>query len=318
MVVILTRNAIHGGVESIVEMHARLMDAPVVVVGGLDDPYGTCPFPYSRADTPAELQAALKGADAVIYHWLPYWATDVIGDLKIPAIEYVHRMDTADGDLGVPKITVAHSPHLVAHMDRLGANARLIPYPIEVDEYSPTHGGPRIGGVTSYYRIKGLDTIIRAYKLLSSQSNLLLSFYGSGDDKPRLEQLAAEEGVPAQLLGPALDAKEAWREYRLAISAAVLEGGLPLAILEALACGVPAVVPELPGCMEFSNMAKGAGVTLPLYFFDGTPEGLAAKMSEALAQDFDPREINAGIRKLIPPRSHIKAVRQAILDAKQL
>lgn len=312
MVAIVTANAIHGGVETIVEMHGRLLNAPIYVAGGLRDPYQSCPFDYTRADTPAELEQALDLCDVVIYHWLPRWATDTIKRLRVPAIEYVHRTDTSDGDKSVPKMVVAHSQHIVDHLRAGGCKAELIPYPLEVDTYPLAAGGPRVGGVTSYYTIKGIDTIIRARKLLGGHGELLLTFYGSGDDLPRLQMLAAQERVPAQMLGPAKDPAEAWREYRLAISASTVEGGTPLAILEAMACGIPAIVPQLPGCLELKIRALETGVELPLYFFDGTAEDLARVMDQVLHFQLKPEETRAAMLQLFPPGEHIAAIRNIV------
>ncbi len=314
MLAIVTANAVHGGVETIVEMHSRLLKAPVYVAGGLRDPYGSCPFDYTRTDTPEDFEQALQFSDTVMYHWLPKWATDIIKKLRIPAIEYVHRTDTADNDKSVPTKVIAHSQHIVDYLRSMGCKAELVPYPLEVDTYPLATGGPRVGGVTSYYSIKGLDTIIRARKLLGGHGELLLTFYGSGADLPRLQMLAAEENVAAQMLGPAKDPKEAWQEYRLAISASTVEGGTPLAILEALACGIPAVVPQLPGCMEIKTRALEAGVDLPLYFFDGTSADLARVMDQVLHFNLDPTKGREAMLKLFPPGEHIRAIRSIIAE----
>jgi hypothetical protein len=37
-------NAIHGGVESLIKMEADYFRADVIVTGGYDNPYKSCPF----------------------------------------------------------------------------------------------------------------------------------------------------------------------------------------------------------------------------------------------------------------------------------
>lgn len=314
MVAIITQNAIHGGVETIIEMHARLLGAPVFVAGGLDNPYGTCPFEYTRTDTPEALTKALIGTDAIIYHWLPRWATYAIKATGIPAIEYIHRIDTADGDRSVPKLTIAHSQHLVDFIQNTTGNeAVLAPYPIEVDGYPQTKGGPRVGGITSYYPIKGIEKIIEAWgKVGECSKEWLLTFYGAGPYVPEYQVTAAQAGIGVHLLGPAQDPKTAWEEYRLAISASRIEGGTPLAILEALACGVPAIVPKLPGCLELAQKARQRRVTLPLYFHDGTPEDIAMLINIALRNDIESGQTQAAMRALFPPGIHIEWLKYAI------
>lgn len=316
MTVIITRNAIHGGVETIIEMHSRMLGAPVFVAGGHHDPHGTCPFSYARTDTPEELEKALQGADVILYHWLPGWATAVINSSGIPAIEYVHSILTADGDRSVPRLTIAHSQHIVDYIQSIGMPARLVPYPLEAAEYPLAEGGTQIGGLTSYYDIKGLDTIIKARKMMRADDGLLLTFYGSGSEFTRLQSLAAEEGVAIEMLGPAQNPKEAWKKYRLAISASLSEGGAPLAILEALACGIPAIVPKLPGCVEISRKARAKGVDLPLYFFNGKSDDLARVMSSVLQYENNAEQNRAAMKKLFPPGVHITAIQQGIEEVK--
>jgi len=81
-----------------------------------------------------------------------------------------------------------------------------------------------------------------------------------------------------------------------------------------LACGVPAIVPELPGCVELSRKARAKGVDLPLYFFNGKPDDLARVMSTVLQYENNAEQTRSAMKTLFPPGEHIAAIQQAIKE----
>ena len=68
--VIISRNAIHGGVESLICEESGSLPADVVICGGVDN-RKTVPFLYRRADSAEALSILLKGYKYILYHWLP-------------------------------------------------------------------------------------------------------------------------------------------------------------------------------------------------------------------------------------------------------
>src|SRR5258707_9571249 len=78
---IVTRNAVHGGVETMIALHQVFFDATVFVAGGINKAR-TCPFHYTYVDArePAAAQARLtrllRKDDGILYHWLPPWAQE--------------------------------------------------------------------------------------------------------------------------------------------------------------------------------------------------------------------------------------------------
>jgi glycosyltransferase involved in cell wall biosynthesis len=258
--VILTRNAIHGGVESLIREESRLLDAPVIVCGGHDQ-RDTCPFDYSRADNARTLEKAIAPFDVVLYHWLPDWALEVIRRSGKSAIEFVHRTDTSDSDKRVPTALVTHSAFLARFIhDTYGKPCRVVDHPIALDHFKPQPNlGPCIGAITSYYDTKGLDLFLRAWALLKHEfADIPVRFYGAGDDLHRFVKLARELGVEADFRPATPEPWRVMQEFRCFVVPSRIEG-LPVAILEALAMNIPVVATALPGMQEFNALAVRRG-----------------------------------------------------------
>lgn len=258
--VILTRNAIHGGVESLIREEARQLNAPVIVCGGHDQ-RNTCPFDYSRADNARALEKAIAPFDVVLYHWLPDWALEVIHRSKKSAIEFVHRTDTSDSDKRVPTALVTHSAFLARFIHKTyDRRCRVVDHPIALDHFQPRPElGPCIGAITSYYDTKGLDLFLRAWALLKHEfAEIPVRFYGAGDDLHRFVKLARELGVEAEFREPTAEPWQAMQEFRCFVVPSRIEG-LPVAILEALAMNLPVVASALPGMQEFNALGVQRG-----------------------------------------------------------
>ena len=156
---IVTKNAIHGGVETIISLHQQLFRADVFVAGGYQIPE-TCPFEYTYLQDGPELTEALLPYDVIEYHWPPAWAVEAIRQANRPSVEVVHRIDTSECDKSVPTVLVTHSRYLAGFLrDRYARDAVVIPYAIDLDKFqSVSNKGPYIGALTSYYQTKGMGS----------------------------------------------------------------------------------------------------------------------------------------------------------------
>ncbi|MDR5826165.1 glycosyltransferase [Caballeronia sp. LZ043] len=258
--IILTRNAIHGGVESLIREEARILNAPVIVCGG-HDKFDTCPFTYTRADDRETLSRALNGFDVVLYHWIPEWAVEVVKESNCTSIEFIHRIDTSECDKTVPTSLVTHSAFLARYIyENFGRFCRVIDHPIAIERFTPEKdAGGCVGAITSYYETKGIDIFLRAWAMLQSEfPDTPVKFYGDGYDLPKLEQLAAELGVNATFLPATREPWEAMKDFRCFVVPSRVEG-LPVAVLEALAANIPVVASGLPGMVEFNNLSMRRG-----------------------------------------------------------
>lgn len=303
--VILTRNAIHGGVESLIREEARLLNAPVIVCGGHDFK-DTCPFEYSRADDAGALERAIADYDVILYHWLPDWALKVIRKSNKSSIEFVHRTDTSESDKTVPTALVTHSAFLAKFVHEVyGKSCRVVDHPIALDRFVPQSTvGTCIGAITSYYGTKGIDIFLRAWALLKHEfPQVPVRFYGAGDDLYRFKKLAAELGVDAEFRDATREPWKAMQDFRCFVVPSRIEG-LPVAILEALAMNIPVVASALPGMQEFNDLAVRRGYEAYVNLAcPEEPEDLA-RVIRAVLNNGERKDSSRYIRDYYSPQKH--------------
>ena len=125
--------------------------------------------------------------------------------------------------------------------------------------------------------LKDFPTLLRAAALaLPALPNLRVRILGEGPERRRLESLIAELGLHGlvELLGEQLAVGDELAKADLFVLASLSEG-LPVALLEAFASGVPAVVTHTGGMPEVVQCC-GAGVVVP----PSQPESLARAIIE--------------------------------------
>lgn len=257
---ILTRNAIHGGVESLIREEAKGLGAPVVVCGG-HDKRETCPFEYTRADNPATLERIIQKFDIILYHWLPDWCLEVLRKSGKRCIEFVHRTDTSESDKSLPMALVTHSAYLARYIfEASNRSCRVIDHAIAIDRFKPTtKKGKFVGAITSYYDTKGIDVLLKAWaQIKDSFPDYQLRFYGAGEDLAKLRNIANELAIAVDFKGPTSEPWSAIQDFACFVVPSRIEG-LPVAILEALAMNIPVVASDLPGMVEFNDLSESRG-----------------------------------------------------------
>lgn len=278
---ILTRNAIHGGVESIIREEAALLPADVIVCGG-HDYADTCPFSYRRADDAETLRKMITPYTAIIYHWIPDYAVEVVRESGIPSFEFIHRTDTMGSDKNAPTALITHSCFLAEYVVReTGRPCTVVEHPINTELFVPGDEKEAvcIGALTSYYMTKGIDFFLKAWAPLKNEfADVPVRFYGAGNDLHFFKELAKELGIQAEFRPATLHSEKALREFRCFVAPSRIEG-LPMAILEALAANIPVVAFDLPGMKEFSELAERRGYSNVLTL---VKEGDIAQLTEAI------------------------------------
>ena len=99
---------------------------------------------------------------------------------------------------------------------------------------------------------KRIDTLLRAFARLAARvPDARLASAGKGPEEPRLRALARELGIEGRVrfLGERRDVPDLLRAASVFVLPSAAEG-LPNALLEALAVGVPSVVTDIPGTDE--------------------------------------------------------------------
>jgi glycosyltransferase involved in cell wall biosynthesis len=109
-----------------------------------------------------------------------------------------------------------------------------------------------LGTVARFDPVKALDTLLRAFAVAAADRPAArLLIVGDGPEGPRLRALAATLGIEARLRLPGFvaDASRLLPALDLYVSASRKEG-LPLALLEAMACGLPVAATRVPGHVD--------------------------------------------------------------------
>jgi len=127
--------------------------------------------------------------------------------------------------------------------------------------------------------VKGVDVLLKAWRLLPDRGGLALTLVGEGEQRQDLEAYVAREGLAGEVTfaGWQSDIPAALRCADLYVQPSLNEG-LPNSVLEAMAAGLPVVATRISGNEDL--VTEGVNGYLCTA---GDPAELAAAMSRALA-----------------------------------
>jgi glycosyltransferase involved in cell wall biosynthesis len=132
-----------------------------------------------------------------------------------------------------------------------------------------------VGTVARFDRVKGLDVLLDAFsRLAAALPRAVLVLIGDGPEAGRLRASAAERRIQDRVVfaGALPDAARGLPALDAFASASRGEG-LPLGVLEAMACGLPVVATRVPGHVDAVD-DRVTGVLVP--------SGAAAALADAL------------------------------------
>ena len=146
-------------------------------------------------------------------------------------------------------------------IERYGVHGdfRIVPNTVDTRVFHP--GEPhrpadakRLVNVSLHVGVKGLDVLLRAFSLLTPHDpGLTLELIGEGPLTPDLRRLAAELGLDGRVFFSGLaspsEISEALRASDVYVLSSLSEN-MPLAVLEALCCGLPVVGTDVGGVPE--------------------------------------------------------------------
>jgi glycosyltransferase involved in cell wall biosynthesis len=176
--------------------------------------------------------------------------------------------------------------------ERLVTIRNCAPMDLPVVERSRDRSGPfTFVSVARLSVAKDHATLLRAFHQARTQMPMRLVLVGDGPLRPELEQLSQELGLQADVTfaGSQTDVVPFLVSADAFVLSSVTEG-LPLALLEAMACSLPAVVTSVGGMPEVLELSR-AGLVVP----PSSPATLAAALLE-LVRHPNQRELGANAR----------------------
>jgi len=234
-------------------------------------------------------------------HWGAYWR-GYVGRLRAPAYRAVEWMSSQLGTAVTATSDLTRGRLAAARRRRRGTAATgstglvdLVPCGITVSRVRAAAGdrpgdGPPLIYAGRLLEHKRLDLLLRAVQVLAlgesgeDAAGPLLTVFGEGPDRPRLEALAGELGIAGRVVfrGHVKSSEEVWRELgraRLAVQPSAREG-FGLFPLEAMAAGLPVV-------------------------YCGSPESAVGELVrdgvEGMAVAAEPRALAAALAALLAP-----------------
>lgn len=123
---------------------------------------------------------------------------------------------------------------------------------------------------------KGVKILLEATKKLKKEICFNLIIVGTGKDEKMLRLIAERERINAHFLGEREDVREILQVMDTFVLSSLYEG-LPVSILEAMACGIPVVATNVEGNKEVVLNGKTGFLVEP-----GDPYELAERIKEML------------------------------------
>jgi glycosyltransferase involved in cell wall biosynthesis len=123
---------------------------------------------------------------------------------------------------------------------------------------------------------KGVKILLEATKKLKKEICFNLLIVGTGKDEKMLRLTAERDGINAHFLGEREDVREILRVLDVFVLSSLYEG-LPVSVLEAMACGIPVIATNVGGNKEVVLNGKTGFLVKP-----GNPYELAEKIKELL------------------------------------
>jgi glycosyltransferase involved in cell wall biosynthesis len=151
-------------------------------------------------------------------------------------------------------LVIVPSRAVAAALQRIGyPGARMRVIPNGVEPAAPSEGGRLIGTLSVLEPVKGLDIFLRAAALVAPRRpEARFAIFGAGSERERLVRLSIDLGLdeivdfPGHVPGP-----RALSQLGVFVLCSYMENS-PMALLEAMSAGVPAIATRVGGVPEIA------------------------------------------------------------------
>jgi len=223
-------------------------------------------------------------------------ARELAGQLHVPFTFTAHRYDiydkappdfaehaTAAGAFAT--VSRCNAQYVVATFGIPRERIRVIPCGVDLDLFRPpaqrdSAPTPLVVCIARYHRAKNLGVLLRACAELKGRVTFRCVLVGDGPLRTELEtlrqELCLEEIV--EIAGPATQVGVLgwWHRAAIAVLSSDSEG-MPVSLMEAAACGLPAVATQVGGIPELVENGITGLLTMP-----GDPKAFASAIERLL------------------------------------
>lgn len=164
--------------------------------------------------------------------------------------------------------------------------------------------GNVIGSVGRLVTAKDFPTLIRAVGILARRgADVRLEIVGEGPERAEIERVISSEGVGSRvILAGSQDNVNDWLDRWIMFVSSSIREGQPVALLEAMACGLPSVATAVGGVPD--TLADGCeGIVVAA----GNPEALADGIQRLLNND--------GLRKTYGAAARDRVIRDFSIES---
>jgi starch synthase len=207
---------------------------------------------------------------------LPFYATFQGGDRTLSWLEGIARKASLQACRGLIVASAAERERLSRAYPGIRLNIADIPNPIDAEEWQATDrrqarvalGLPIDTFIAVNHgridiRRKGLDVLLQAWSALADDPQAKLVIIGSGQDRDAFAELVRKSDFPNLLwLSGYTTDRTMVRRWLSAADAYVTTSrieGMPVAPLEAMACGLPVIASDAQGLPDILAEGEGSG-----------------------------------------------------------
>ena len=265
---------------------------------------------------PPEFRALLDGFKPALIH--AHFATEptqvartIAAEIGVPFTFTAHGYDVyrrppadfADRAAAAAAVVTVSDANLTQITGAFGVPAsrvHVIPCGVDTTWFTPTRretsGVPLIVCVARLNPVKQLDMLIRSCGMLRDRGVAFRCvIVGDGPDRAMLETLRADLRLEEAVALPGAAEQSVVRDWWQRASVAVLSSrseGMPVSLMEAAACGVPAVAPAVGGILELIDDGVTGIVTPP-----NNAVALASALARLLVDGSERQRMGAAARR---------------------